>query len=153
MKRKLLTAFALFTAGTAFCQHKQQPATVADWSRIAGVLTPRWWPHVKDQVSDQVTADDARRLAAYNPWEKNPPEMSSYHMVYIKGMDSLKFIENMNRLKCYHIATYTNSLNPKNVREMVILKVPYEDNRHWNDSVRWDVLYFVLDKKYMRLNP
>ncbi len=151
MKKLVITGCILLTALYAKSQQQPPLAEVTNWKLTAAVLTPRWWPHVKDKVKDQLTPEDFNRLATYNPWESKPPQMSWHHSVYLAKGDSAGFIRKMNELKCYLIASYTNTLDSTKRSDQVILKIPYEENRHWNDSVKWDVVYVVVPGEYVRM--
>ncbi len=79
--------------------------------------------------------------------------MSWYYQVFLNKRDSSVFVNEMKALKMYLIGTCINTLNPKRADEQAILKIPYAENKDWNDTLKWDYVYILTLRSNVELLP
>jgi hypothetical protein len=122
---------------------KGELVNVKNWgSRALMILSDNYFSATRDsiiyQVGDQEFEEISKHCAA-NGWPDGLYSPGS------SGQDEKSFDEKLNKLKIYRIATYTHIYNGKTFDRYIILRVPFEENKGWDATVRWTgKVYFLL---------
>ncbi|HEX4875073.1 MAG TPA: hypothetical protein VFV31_00280 [Chitinophagaceae bacterium] len=138
-----LGSFAQSGFNTGQFPVKGQLVKVKDWgSRALMILSDNYFSATRDSIIYQVGQeefDELKNRCAANGWPEG---------LYVSGVsdeEDKAFDAKLNRLKMYRIAAYTHIYNGKTFDRYAILRVPYEENKDWDLSVKWTGnLYFLL---------
>ncbi|MEO6613469.1 MAG: hypothetical protein ABIT05_15845 [Chitinophagaceae bacterium] len=125
---------------------KGQLVKVTDWgSRSIYILSGNFFLETKDSIVAQVGEqefDEMKGKCSSGDWPKGLYK-SDLSEEEDKAFDVL-----LNKLKMYRIAVYTHIYNGITFERYVILRVPYEENKNWDNSVQWEGnVYFLLKEK------
>jgi hypothetical protein len=66
------------------------------------------------------------------------------------SIEKAQQIAKLNTLKMYKIATYKHIYGGKNWGNLVILKVPYNENASWDTTSKWNTVYFILKESAVK---
>jgi len=123
---------------------------VKDWgSRALMILSDNYFAATQDSIIFQVGQqefDELKPRCSASGWPKG---------LYVSGLseeEDAAFDNRLNGLKMYQIASYTHVYNGKTFDRHVILRVPYEENKNWDQEVKWvGNVYFLLKETDVEL--
>ncbi|MRG45845.1 hypothetical protein GFS24_12015 [Chitinophaga sp. SYP-B3965] len=155
MMRRTVLICLLVVLGT-YCFAQQGPAgemqqnkvRITNWKRTVYRFAPDYWDNKQqDEIVAKIGQEEFEKMKAFADKPVVPAEMS---MISGKARkDSVAQSERLNRLNIYRIATYTHVSKSGKVFEMAVLHVPYEENRAWDDQVKWGPLYFFIENRFV----
>ena len=115
--------------------------TVTDWYGIGNWYMENYWASNKTGIAEQIGAK------VFEQVKKNGDE-NKWSFVFKERLDTsgnditpTKF----KKLKLYQISKFTNTVNGEEFDEIVILRVPYKENKNIFPDSDWSSdIYFIL---------
>jgi hypothetical protein len=133
---------------------KPVKVNVINWGATALFLAENYWSTEKsEQIIRQVGIEEFKQLITFSNRSNIPCQMQSF-CEDINGKpkrDKEEYYAAMNRLNIYKIATYTFTNRNGKKFEKCILKVPYNENTSWDQTARWDAVYFIASPEIVEI--
>lgn len=157
MKTFIMGAFLLLQFGTKAqlaSESRKFPvkgtlANVIDWgSRSLIMLSDAFFDETEDSIIVQIGQQEFNEM-------KNKCSTSGWPEGFYKSGLSHEeeniFHATLNKLKMYKIATFTHMYNGVAFSPHVILRIPFDENKFWNLSIKWENnIYFLMEEKDVR---
>jgi hypothetical protein len=122
-------------------------AEVKDWAQASVVIVDDVWANIKQQIISQVGEDGYNEIRSHYDYKSIPPQMSVYGGGKKKDLKELS--AKLSSLKVYKVASYDHIFQGKDWGKYIILKCPYEENKNWDTTAKWYVVYFILKSDYV----
>jgi hypothetical protein len=144
-----LNCFVSFAQRSAGNSNEPQQVRVSDFGRLIMLFPDNYWENKKNQIIKQIGIDEFQKVKTYSARENIPCQMQLFcedkDGSGKKNLDSLK--KKQEKLIVYKIATFRHiDKNGINRGEYCILRVPYNENKTWDNTALWDTVYFVIRK-------
>jgi len=116
---------------------------INSWDNLLLGLPANYW-HSSDRVNEEIVHQlGLKKFSTINAFLKRKSYPAKMLKENSESYDS--YSKRMNKLKIYRIATYAGTDEQgKNTGEFSVLCIPYEENKAWDFSAKWDTVYFVL---------
>jgi hypothetical protein len=122
------------------------PVKVIKWNEAAAFIPDEFWLNKKGELVNQIEEEEFKRVSTYCC--QNLPSQ----MVLFNGHklgDTTDLHARLNKLKLYLIATFKNIHEGVDRGEYCILRVPYNENRNWDSTAKWDTVYFIIKREFV----
>lgn len=120
---------------------------VKDYGRKMMILPPNYWLNKSKDIISQIGIDEFKKVITFSYRENIPCEMELF-CEDINGMPKkrLEYLKSkLSTLKVYKISSFTHFDNAGvNRGRFCILRVPYSENKSWDENAKWDNVYFVI---------
>jgi hypothetical protein len=146
MKMLFLT-FSILITGVVKAQNntypvKGIPAVVTHWGSLSIWLGSDFFSETRDSIITQIGEDEF-------DWMKSRCSSSGWPKgLYLSSLDEAEdkiYEERLGRLKKYRIASFQHIYHGVRYDRYVILRIPYDENSKWDESVQWEKsLYFII---------
>lgn len=146
--RLILLSFILISATVSMkaqtTGNKAAPAKVKSWGSLAVYITETFFAETEEDIIKQIGEDE------FN-WMKTHCSESGWPVNFSPiGLDEeaqAKFEKHRNELKLFRIASYQHKYNGNLFDRYVVLRVPYEDNKSWDDKLNWERSFYFIIKE------
>lgn len=149
MNKLLLIVFLSFTIFNCSAQLsntsriKQIPVRVSDWGKKSMAFADEFWDDSKKaEIIQQIGEDEYLKVINNCDYRTQLPQLSGF----IGRKNGPEFYEKLGLLKVYQIAVFSHIYEGKDWGKYVILCVPYEENKNWDPSLKWQSAYFIVEK-------
>jgi hypothetical protein len=120
---------------------KGKLVTVNDWNGIGNLYMNNYWVSNKNTIINQIGAAEFEMVKANSDENKWPNEFRERFDE--SGNDNTA--ERFKNLKLYQIAAFTNTVNGRKFDDMIILRVPFSENKNALPKSNWESdVYFIL---------
>ena len=153
----LIIMFFGIIAQTACAQQTKKDSlievSVQNWGKKAMFLPENFWSENKSQeIINQIGAKEFQKVKTYSDSKNIPCEFLIF--CGVKKREPEELYAELDRLHVYELATfkqYNSSWEYKGVYS--VLSVPYNENENWNKGVRWDTIYFIIERTMVKQRP
>lgn len=129
---------------------KRVRVTVTDsWKSKSFLLVEDFWENKKEPIESQLGAGSMEIIKKYSYWKNIPAQMNIFNGSKKTGITELA--ERLDRLKVYKIATFRHIYQGIDWGELVILEVPYDENKDWDPAAKWDIVYFIVKAEAIKV--
>jgi hypothetical protein len=152
MKRNIYISIILllFNIGSVTGQNKtikeNHPLMkVTDWNKRCVVFNPDCWAMEEQAILKQITSEEYDRMLKFGIMPAWPKQVWISPYISKDTIRARECYEKLNRLKMYKIATFEHfTKDGRSWGNMVILKIPYQENQDWDQEAKWDIIYFIF---------
>ena len=121
---------------------------VKDWGQRSMIIVDEVWNNIKDQLIAQIGEEGYNDVRAHYDYKSIPEQMSVYSAGKRKNLQELS--SKLSTLKVFKIASYDHIFQGKNWGKYLILKCPYEENKNWDTTAKWDIVYFIIKEDFVK---
>lgn len=149
MKIVLLFALVLITAfcnGQDKTENKGVPSKVTNWGMRGLMFTETFYNETKDSIIAQIGIDEFEKVKVYCSVLKWPSSMQP-KFGRMNAEEQKTMGDRLDKLHMYKIAAYQHYYDGKKMERFSILRVPYEENKNWDSTAKWDTVYFVVQEE------
>lgn len=150
----LIALFAVLTISNAQLNQSSRDeklVKIKDWMKTAFSLPEHFWEdNKKDELIKQIGVQEFEKVKIYSQRNFIPCQMQ----VFCEDLDGSRkkdinlLKKKMNSLKAYKIASYSHWYGGEYWGQYSIIKVPYINNKDWDSTAKWEVVYFIIPEKY-----
>ena len=152
MKKILTLSIVILISVSCFAQtsnagvKKGTLVTVRNWKERIIILPAKYWDDKGDEIIGQIGAHEFENVKKYQLMDNIPRQMLARNE---EGYGKFKNVwEKLATLKVYKIATYTHiNIYGQNTGQYCILRVPYQENKDWDTTAKWDTVYLLIAKE------
>lgn len=150
MKNKLILLGFILTmaAGNMKAQtmdtNKAVPVKVKNWGSLAVYITETFFAETKEDIIKQIGEDEFNWMKTHcseSGWPTN------FSPIGLEEEAQAKFEKHRNELKLLRVASYQHKYNGNVFDRYVVLRVPYEQNRSWDDKLSWERSFYFIIKE------
>jgi hypothetical protein len=150
--RRIIIVLALSIIGFAgFGQEVNYPVNgkrvvkVKDWQKKALFLRKDYWSLYRESLIPQIGKDEFEKVIRYSDVRSIPYQLTLYKGFQKIPEDSLALLsKKLDRLICYKIADLVYGGKEVGVKPAVLIRIPYEENKDWDPTAKWDNVYFII---------
>ena len=121
---------------------KGKLVTVKDWNGIGNLYMNNYWVSNKNAIINQIGAAEFELVKNKSDEEKWPNEFRERFDE--SGNDNTA--ERFKTLKLYQIAAFTNTVNGRKFDDMIILRVPFRENKNALPKSNWESDVYIILK-------
>ncbi len=128
--------------------NKPTKAIVKNWRDYIYLKSPDYWDDgIKGpDIIQQIGEKEYEKVKKFSDRNNVPCQFQIFcedrDGAPKKNIDSL--MKKLGKLTVFKIATYTHNSKSGKSFPMVIVGAPYEDNKNWDPTVKWDTIYFLV---------
>lgn len=128
---------------------KGEAAVVSHWGSLSIWLGSDFFSETRDSIVAQIGEEEfewMRSRCSSVGWPQG------FYMSSLDETVDKTYEDRLGRLKKYRIASFLHIYHGKVYDRYVILRVPYEENSKWDESVQWEKsLYFIIKEDDTRV--
>jgi hypothetical protein len=148
--RKIILLPALCMILTVAAQQTEYPVEgkltgVKEWGSLSILIGNAFFDATQDSIVMQIGLEEfieMKTKCSSSGW----PE--GFYQSGLNEEEDKAYEEKLNRLHKYRIASYTHIYNGTVYDRYVILRIPYEKNKTWDQELKWmGNIYFLVKEK------
>lgn len=148
MNKLIIIIFGTFLLCNCKAQQEAYPKKlkprlvhVNNWGKKSLGFSEDFWDGKKNEIINQIGEDEFNKVLKNCDYTAVPRQLTG---MFIK--DKKGFHKKLDSLKVYEIATFSHFYQEKDWGKYSILWCPYNVNKNWDSTVKWDDVYFIIEK-------
>jgi hypothetical protein len=126
---------------------------VSDWAHTIWLFPDDYWDKKSQEIIKQIGNAEFEKVKKFSHRDYIPCQLQQFCEDKDgrpkKNLDSL--CKRKTELNVYKIATFMHHSNNGVLKgPYAVIRVPYEENKNWDPTAKWDTVYFVIEDKYIK---
>lgn len=152
----VIIAINIFAQNSTPLLEGKHRARVTNWKKglILWVTRPNYWESKSSEIIRQIGNNEFEKVKAFSG--RNIPCQMQLFCEDVDGKPKKEinaFSRKLDRLVFYKIAEYATHEGEAGMKKNAILRVPYSENKDWDETASWDTVYLIVKNDYVELFP